>query len=69
MLNVELLPLDFEACIGLSIQVHEPTHTHPFNGPLSGTTHVSQYHKAKTNLAVALASAGQYASLHLTPDR
>jgi len=24
--------------------------THPFNGPLSGTTRVSQYQKGKTNL-------------------
>ena len=26
------------------------THAHPFNGPLSGTTRVSQYQKGKTNL-------------------
>jgi len=26
------------------------THTHPFNGPLSGTTQVSRYLKGKTNL-------------------
>ena len=26
------------------------THTHPFNGPLSGTTRVSQYQKGETNL-------------------
>ena len=26
------------------------THTHPFNGPFSGTTWVSQYQKGKTNL-------------------
>ena len=26
------------------------THTHTFNGPLSGTTQVSRYHKGKTNL-------------------
>jgi len=26
------------------------THTHPFNGPFSGTTRVSQYQKCKTNL-------------------
>ena len=26
------------------------THTHPFNGPLSGTTRVNQYQKGKTNL-------------------
>jgi len=32
---------------------HQPdyiyTHTHPFNGPFSGTTWVSQYQKDKTN--------------------
>jgi len=28
----------------------ECTHTHPFNGPLSGTTRISQYQKGKTNL-------------------
>ena len=26
------------------------THTHPFNGPFSGTTQVSRYEKGKTNL-------------------
>jgi len=26
------------------------THTHPFNGPFSGTTQVSQYQKGKANL-------------------
>ena len=26
------------------------THTHPFNGPFSGTTQASQYQKGKTNL-------------------
>jgi len=26
------------------------THTHPFNGPFSGTTQVSQYQKGNTNL-------------------
>ena len=26
------------------------THTHPFNGPLSGTTQVSRYQKGETNL-------------------
>ena len=29
---------------------HISTHTHPFNGPLSGTTQVSCYQKGKTNL-------------------
>ena len=31
-------------------QSTEGTHTHPFNGPLSGTTRVSRYQKGKTNL-------------------
>jgi len=26
------------------------THSHPFNGPLSGTTRVGRYQKGKTNL-------------------
>ena len=30
--------------------VYTHTHTHPFNGPLSGTTRVSQYQKGKTNV-------------------
>ena len=30
--------------------IHLHTHTHPFNGPLSGTTRVSHYHKDKTSL-------------------
>ena len=34
---------------GLKIQPPN-THTHPFNGPLSGTTQVSRYQKRKTNL-------------------
>ena len=29
---------------------HKHTHTHLYNGPLSGTTWVSQYQKGKTNL-------------------
>jgi len=50
------------------------THTHPFNGPLSGTTRVIQYQKGKANLdfieaRMAVASAGPYASLHLAPER
>ena len=28
----------------------EITHTHPFNGPLSGTTRVSRYQRGKTDL-------------------
>jgi len=28
----------------------QESHTHPFNGPFSGTTQVSRYQKGKTNL-------------------
>ena len=34
----------------LMLLVWKDTHTHPFNGPLSGTTRVSQYQKGETNL-------------------
>jgi len=52
-------------------------HTHPFNGPLSGTTRVSRYQKGKTDLDFTEArdsewqwhQLGHYASLHLAPDR
>jgi len=30
------------------------THTHTFNGPLSGTTRVSRYQKGKTDLETAV---------------
>ena len=30
--------------------IYTHTHTHPFNGPLSRTTRVSQYQKGKSNL-------------------
>ena len=33
-----------------TIQQTDYTHTHPFNGPFSGTTQVSRYQKRKTNL-------------------
>jgi len=33
-----------------NIYRHTDTHTHQFNGPLSGITRVSRYQKGKTNL-------------------
>ena len=42
------LPISINKCYAMHIGTH--THTHPFNGPLSGTTRVSQYQKGKTNL-------------------
>ena len=46
------IPADTSACEMLSVytHTHTHTHTHTFNGPLSGTTQVSQYQKGKTNL-------------------
>ena len=37
-------------CVYGCITVRRHTHTHTFNGPLSGTTRVSRYQKGKTNL-------------------
>jgi len=42
-------------------QLH--THTHPFNGPFSGTTQVSQYQKGKTNLDFTRDSEWQWHQL------
>ena len=44
-LNLQALS---HGCNALTIAPH--THTHPFNGPLSGTTQMSRYQKGKTNL-------------------
>ena len=61
-------------CPTNSIEALKDIHTHPFNGPLSGTTQVSRYQKGLSGFYwsrrqwVAVASAGPYASLHLAPD-
>jgi len=36
------------------------THTHPFNGPISGTTRVSRYQKGKTNLDLTEATDSEW---------
>ena len=36
------------------------THTHPFNGPFSGTTRVSRYQKGKTNLDFTVARDSEW---------
>jgi len=36
------------------------THTHPFNGPFSGTTRVNRYQKGKTNLDFTEASDSEW---------
>ena len=41
------------------------THTHQFNGPLSGTTRVSQYQKGKTNLDFTEARDSEWQWLQL----
>jgi len=41
-----------------SLYLH--THTHPFNGPLFGTTRVSRYQKGKTNLDFAEARDSEW---------
>ena len=38
------------AVTNITIATYQHTHTHPCNGPLSGTTRVSRYQKGKTNL-------------------
>jgi len=43
-----LLLLDAAHVAQLTASKH--THTHPFNGPFSGTTRVGRYQKGKTNL-------------------
>ena len=40
-------------------------HTHPFNGPLSGTTRVSRYQKGKTNLDLTEARDSEWQWLQL----
>jgi len=45
-----MLPLDQITIQYIRAQSVAHTHTHPFNGPLSGTTQVSWYQKGKTNL-------------------
>ena len=40
-------------------------HTHPFNGPFSGTTQVSQYQKGRTNLDFTGARDSEWQWHHL----
>jgi len=55
---------------------HSRTHTHPFNGPISGTTRVSRTRKVKPIWILlkqeTVSGSGiswAHASLHLAPDR
>ena len=40
-------------------------HTHPFNGPFSGTTQASKYQKGKTNLDFTEATDNEWQWRHL----
>jgi len=51
VLNSVIYTVSVPACSGKSGEKKTKyTHTHPFNGPLTGTTRVSWYQKGKTNL-------------------
>jgi len=47
------------------IYIQPHTHTHPFNGPLSGTTRVSRYQKGKSNLDFTEARDSEWQWHHL----
>ena len=51
--------------VGASASVIFHTHTHPFNGPFSGTTRVSRYQKGKTNLDFTEARDNEWQWHHL----
>jgi len=46
--------------ISVSEYSHRCTHTHPFDGPFSGTTRVSRYQKGKTNLDFTVARDSEW---------
>ena len=48
-----------------SARAYTHTHTHPFNGPFSGTTWVSQYQKGETNLDFTEARDSEWQWHHL----
>ena len=50
---------------GKTLPLPYNTHTHPFNGPLSGTTRVSRYQKGKTNLDFTEARDSEWQWHHL----
>jgi len=47
------------------IYIQPHTHTHPFNGPLSGTTRVTRYQKGKSNLDFTEARDSEWRWCHL----
>jgi len=49
VLQWDTMPINYKAKLSEAIAA-ACMHTHPFNGPFSGTTRVSRYQKGKTNL-------------------
>jgi len=65
----QLMPLPLTVSCFSKVQIGLPfwyrvtrvhTYTHPFNGPLSGTTRVSRYQKGKTNLDFTEATGSEW---------
>ena len=55
------LPSNKTVCSSTPIQFNKTvTHTHTFNGPLSGTTRVSRYQKVKTSLDLTEAEDSEW---------
>ena len=51
LIGNESVPIQLTQCRFTCLAISTAkTHTHPFNGPFSGTTQVSWYQKGKTNL-------------------
>ena len=58
------------------VRLSVSNHSHTFNGPLSGTTWASQYHKGKANLDFTEATDSEWqwhllghTQVNLAPDR
>jgi len=49
-----------DPCVGLGWVHYTNTYTHPFNGPLSGTTRVSRHQEGKSNVDFTEASDGEW---------
>jgi len=50
--------LSLASTLGLETVSNTHRHTHPFNGPFSGTTQVSRYQKGKTKLVLLKQETG-----------
>jgi len=54
------LHLDCTQHTHYTLDCRDVTHTHPFSGPLSGTTQVNRYQKDKTNLDITEARHSEW---------